>query len=58
MGNSRNLMIAALILVLGIGCNEIPITGTVTISGLALAAIVGIVLALVLPEGNDSTVEE
>ena len=58
MGNSRNLMIAALILVLGIGCNEIPITKTVTISGLALAAIVGIVLALVLPEGNDSTVEE
>lgn len=58
MGNSRNLMIAALILVLGIGCNEIPITGTVTISGLALAAIAGIVLALVLPEGNDSVVEE
>lgn len=48
MGNSRNLMIAALILVLGIGCNEIPITETVTISGLALAAITGIVLALVL----------
>ena len=58
MGNSRNLMIAALILVLGIGCNEIPITKTVTISGLALAAIAGIVLALVLPEGNDSVVEE
>ena len=58
MGNSRNLMIAALILVLGIGCNEIPITKTVTISGLALAAIVGIVLALVLPEGDDSVVEE
>lgn len=58
MGNSRNLMIAALILVLGIGCNEIPITKTVTISGLALAAIVGIVLALVLPEGDDSVIEE
>ena len=58
MGNSRNLMIAALILVLGIGCNEIPITETVTISGLALAAIVGIVLALVLPEGDDSVIEE
>lgn len=58
MGNSRNLMIAALILVLGIGCNEIPITKTVTISGLALAAIAGIVLALVLPEGDDSVIEE
>ena len=58
MGNSRNLMIAALILVLGIGCDSIPITKTVTISGLALAAIVGIVLALVLPEGDDSVVED
>lgn len=52
-GNSRNLMIAALILVLGIGCDSIPVSGTVTISGLALAAIVGIVLAIILPEGED-----
>ena len=57
-GNSRNLVIAALILVLGIGCDSIPISGTVTISGLALAAIVGIVLALVLPEGKDNVIEE
>lgn len=57
-GNSRNLMIAALIFVLGIGCNSIPITETVTISGLALAAIVGIILALILPEGKDSVLEE
>ena len=54
LGNSRNLMIAALILVIGIGCDSIPIAGTVTISGLALAAILGIVLALVLPEGKDA----
>lgn len=57
-GNSRNLMIAALIFVLGIGCDSIPISGTVTISGLALAAVVGIVMALVLPEGEDSVVED
>ncbi|MDF2589120.1 MAG: putative rane protein [Anaerocolumna sp.] len=57
-GNSRNLMIAALIFVLGIGCDSIPITETVTISGLALAAIVGMILALILPEGNDSILEE
>lgn len=57
-GNSRNLMIAALILVLGIGCDSIPITETVTISGLALAAFTGIILALILPVGKDEVVEE
>ncbi|MDF2801610.1 MAG: putative rane protein [Anaerocolumna sp.] len=56
-GNSRNLMIAALILVLGIGCNSIPITETVTISGLAIAAFTGIILALILPVGKDEVVE-
>lgn len=48
--NSRNLMIASLIFVLGIGINSIPITETVSISGLAVAAIVGILFGLVLPE--------
>lgn len=52
-GNSRNLMVAAVILVLGIGCDSIPITGTVTISGLALSALAGIILAFVLPKGED-----
>ncbi|WP_343208744.1 uracil-xanthine permease family protein [Anaerolentibacter hominis] len=56
-GNSRNLMIASIIVVLGIGCDSIPITGTVTISGLALAAVVGIILALVLPKGKDDVLE-
>ena len=32
-GNSRNLMIAAIIFVLGIGCDSIPITETVSVSG-------------------------
>lgn len=53
-GNSRNLLVSAIILVLGIGCDSIPVYGTVTISGLALAAVVGIILAAVLPEGEDS----
>lgn len=53
-GNSRNLLVAAIILVLGIGCDSIPVYGTITISGLALAAVVGILLALILPEGEDS----
>lgn len=56
-GNSRNLMIASIILVLGIGCDSIPVSGTVTISGLALAAVVGILLALVLPKGKDDVLE-
>lgn len=57
-GNSRNLMIAAIILVLGIGCDSIPITGTVSISGLALSAIVGIVMAQILPESEDSVLKD
>ena len=52
--NSRNLLVAAIILVLGIGCDSIPVYGAVTISGLALAAVVGIILAFILPEGEDS----
>lgn len=57
-GNSRNLMIAAIILVLGIGCDSIPVAGTVSVSGLALAAVVGMILAAVLPEGRDSVLEK
>lgn len=57
-GNSRNLMIAAIILVLGIGCSSIPVTSTVEISGLALAAIVGMILAAILPEGENSVIQE
>lgn len=57
-GNSRNLLVAAIILVLGIGCDSIPVYGTVTVSGLALAAVVGILLAWILPEGEDSVLSE
>ncbi|NLJ95786.1 MAG: uracil-xanthine permease [Clostridiales bacterium] len=56
-GNSRNLMIAAIIFVLGIGCDSIPITETVSVSGLALAAIAGIILAFMLPVGKDNVLE-
>ena len=48
--NSRNLIIAALIFVLGIAVNEIVIWKTVSLSGLALAAIIGIVLNKILPQ--------
>lgn len=48
--HSRNLMISALILVLGIGVDAFPIGASgVTISGLAIAALVGVVLNKLLP---------
>ena len=56
-GDSRNLLIAAVILVLGIGCNSITITETVAISGLAIAAVVGIILAAILPVSKEDVVE-
>ena len=53
--NNRNVLIAALILVLAIGINYGPGSisfGKVSLSGLAVAALVGIILNAVLP-GND-----
>ncbi len=52
LSNSRNLMISSLILVLGIGVDKIviPNTDDLSISGLAIAAILGIIFAAVLPE--------
>ena len=43
-------MIAAIILVVGIGVDSIAIVGSITISGLAIAALIGIVLNKVLPQ--------
>ena len=48
--HSRNLMISAVILVLGIGVGSFPIGGSgVSISGLAVAAVVGVTLNKLLP---------
>ncbi|MBQ9450305.1 MAG: uracil-xanthine permease [Bacteroidales bacterium] len=59
--HSRNLFIAALILVLAIGikygANDAISIGFTSLSGLAVAAIVGIVLNAVLP-GNDYVFDE
>jgi len=46
----RNLIIAAVILVLGLGGAVLPITSSLSIEGMALAAIVGIILNKVFPE--------
>lgn len=49
--HSRNLIISAIILVFGIGVDAFPVGDTdITISGLAVAAVVGVILNLVLPE--------
>lgn len=47
--HSRNLLIASLIFVLGIAIDNIVIWKTVSLSGLAIAALIGVVLNKILP---------
>ncbi|WP_019152852.1 solute carrier family 23 protein [Robertmurraya massiliosenegalensis] len=51
-GNNRNLVISSVILVLGIGGAALEISEAFSIEGMALAAIVGVILNIVLP-GRD-----
>lgn len=51
LGDTRNLVIASLILTLGIGGAEL-VFGSVTIGGIGLAALVGVVLNLILPKSK------
>ena len=53
--NQRNLVIVSIILVIGIGGATINISETFQIGGMALAAIVGVLLNLVLPGKTDDT---
>lgn len=53
--NQRNLVIASIILVIGIGGATIKFSPTFEVGGMALAAIVGVVLNLVLPGRKDDT---
>ncbi|MFJ8066340.1 uracil-xanthine permease family protein [Psychrobacillus sp. NPDC096426] len=48
-GNSRNLVIASVILVIGIGGAKFIVSESLSIEGMALAAIIGVILNLVLP---------
>ncbi len=48
-GDKRNLVISSIILVIGIGGAKLHFTDTFVIEGMALAAIVGVILNLVLP---------
>lgn len=49
LGNQRNLVIASVILIIGIGGATIRFTETFAVEGMALAAIVGVLLNLILP---------
>ena len=48
MGNTRNLVIVSLILTLGIGGAELSF-GRITMSGIGLSALVGVLLNLIIP---------
>ena len=54
LGDTRNLVIASLILTTGIGGAEMTI-GAITIGGIGLAAIVGVLLNLIIPKKKDTT---
>jgi uracil permease len=47
---TRNIIIAATMLVLGLGGAAFKLVGVATLSGTALAAIAGVLLNLILPE--------
>ena len=51
LSDTRNLVIASLILTLGIGGAELTI-GSITIGGIGLAALVGVLLNLIIPKGK------
>ncbi|OCS87604.1 solute carrier family 23 protein [Caryophanon tenue] len=55
-GNNRNMVIASVILVIGIGGAKLEI-GSFVMSGMALAAVVGVLLNLILP-GRDKGVTD
>ncbi|MBM7701796.1 solute carrier family 23 protein [Priestia iocasae] len=50
LGEKRNLVIASIILVLGVGGAVVELSEQIELDGMALAAIVGVILNLVLPK--------
>lgn len=57
LGSQRNLIIASVILVIGVGDMKVDF-GIFTIGGMALAAIVGIILNLILPNLDKKKTEK
>ena len=56
-GNNRNMVIASVILVVGIGGAAIRFSESFALEGMALASIIGVILNLILP-GRDKHVED
>ncbi|MDO4589599.1 MAG: uracil-xanthine permease family protein [Fusobacterium sp.] len=56
--NSRNLIIASLIFVFGIAIDNIIVWKTVSVSGLALAALVGVVCNKLLPRDRELMIKK
>ncbi|MFP8781794.1 solute carrier family 23 protein [Planococcus plakortidis] len=57
-GNNRNLVISSVILVIGIGGAKLEFSESFAIEGMALAAIVGVVLNLILPGLDKQEVDD
>ena len=53
MGDTRNLVIASLILTTGIGGAEL-VCGSITFGGIGLAAMVGVILNLIIPKKRNA----
>lgn len=57
-GDKRNLVISSVILVIGIGGAKLEFSETFVIEGMALAAILGVILNLVLPGLNKEEIDD
>jgi uracil permease len=53
VSNPRNMSIMAIILVVGVGGLIVPVGGGMTLAGIGLAGILGVILNLILPEHQD-----
>ena len=53
LAHNRNLLVCSLIVVSGIAIKELSITPSLNISGLAIAALVGIIVNKILPQETD-----
>jgi uracil permease len=51
--NPRNMSIMAIILVVGVGGLIVPVGGGMTLAGIGLAGILGVILNLILPAHQD-----
>jgi uracil permease len=58
LGKMRNLIIVATMLVIGLGGAIIPLNDAINLQGMSLAAVVGIVLNLVLPDEIEALPKE